>query len=218
MLVVAPDFDRRIDLPGAGLCPRPVDIDRSKAALERLVSLRVYSFASGVEIDGEAEGDEVFIVLMRGAATIAVAKDGIGLGTFTLGEVGEDRVIYMPPHASYHLTAVSNCDIAYARCDPAGEPAPVRAFAPVASSVSISGHAGGMELSLARVAPGTRSIASGGGSPERFVHVRGDGGLLRLGGGALGDWGSAILLQGDTEIAEIEGNSIDILMISATAR
>lgn len=218
MLVVAPDFDRRIDLPGAGPCPRPVDVDRRKAELKQLVSLRVYSFASGVEIDGEAEGDEVFIVLMRGAADFAIEQDGVRAGDFRLRMDGA-RAIYMPPHASYHLHAVANCDIAYARCHPVGEARPVLGFAAAGGRVVVADHAGGMELSLATEPPGRHSLAAAdGGSRERFVHVRSDAGALRLGGEPIGDWGSAILLDGERTILEIEGNPVDLLLISATAR
>ena len=217
MLVVAPDFARRIDLPGAGPCPRPVDIDRSKAALERLVSLRVYSFASGVEIDGEAEGDEVFIVLMRGAADFAVDHGG-ARADFALRINGE-RAIYMPPHASYHLRAVEDCDIAYARCDPVGEGRAVRGFSAEGGRVSVADHAGGMELALQTLSVGRHPlVAANGGSPERFVHVRSNGGTIRLGGERLGDWSSAILSDGERTVMEIEGNLIDILTISATGR
>ena len=100
MVIVEPDFERRIDLPGAGPCPRPVDIDRNKADLSRLVSLRVYSFAAGVEIDGEAEEDEVYIVLMRGLARFAVFVAGAQVGDFALDTTGGARALYMPPHSA----------------------------------------------------------------------------------------------------------------------
>lgn len=213
MLIVAPDFARRIDLPGAGPCPRPVEIDRNTAALDRLVSLRVYSFAQGTEIDGEAEDDAVFIVLMRGAAEFAITQDDALAGRFALDAAGGDRAVFMPPHASYQLTATANCDIAYARCVPVGEPEPVRAVAPLGGG--LSAQAGGMTASLATLAPGASVPVNA--APERFVHVRSAGGVLRLDGGVLEDWASAVLTDGERTIGGVEGNPVDILTISATA-
>jgi hypothetical protein len=213
VLIVAPDFDRRIDLPGAGPCPRPVEIDRRTTALDRLVSLRIYSFAGGTEIDGEAESDAVFIVLMRGAAQFAIAQDGAPAGRFALDAAGGDRAVLMPPHASYHLTATADCDVAYARCVPAGEPEPVRAVAPLGDR--LSARAGGMAVSLATLDPGASLAVEA--APEQFVHVRSAGGVLRLGGEVLEDWASAVLTGGERTIAGVEGNPVDILIINATA-
>jgi hypothetical protein len=55
MQVIEPDFDRMIELPGVGPTPRPVDIDQSVTGFRDLVSLRIYEFADGTTIDGEAE-------------------------------------------------------------------------------------------------------------------------------------------------------------------
>lgn len=219
MLIVKPDFQRRIDLPGAGPCPRPVDIDRTTAALTRLVSLRVYSFARGTAIDGEAEGDEVFIVLMRGAADFAVTAAG-STQAITLREDAA-RAFYMPPHSAYRLDAIADCDIAYARCMPMGDEAPpVRSFVPVDGRLDIGDHARGMTLSWAEMSPGSNDapVTVDGGSPERFVHVRSRGGVARLSGQDIGDWESAVLRDGEVAMIEVKGEKIDVLTISAAMR
>lgn len=213
MLIVRPDFDRRIDLPGAGPCPRPVDIDGTKADLKQLVSLRVYSFAAGTAIDGEAEGDEVFIVLMRGAADFAVTAAG-ERQTFALREDGE-RVFYMPPGSAYRLDAIGDCDIAYARCMPRGTTPGPRGFAPAGGRLDIADHATGMALGLA-IATARGALAGSAGSAERFVHVRSRGGAVRLSGERLGDWESAIVAAGEAATVEVEGEEVDILTIGAT--
>jgi hypothetical protein len=221
MLIVRPDFARTIDLPGAGLCRRPIDIDRSRTGFSNLVSLRVYSFAAGVGIDGEAEGDEVFIVLMRGAADIAISQDGRTVGAFSLRREGGTRIVYMPPHASYRLTAAADCDIAYARAEPSGTKLPeVRSFAPDADRLDVAGHATGMNLALATVRAGeVVGLCEDGQSPERFVHIRaGDGTTATIGGDRLGDWDTAVLHDDEMDLIEIETGTAEILTVSASRR
>jgi len=209
-----PDFDRRIDLPGAGPCPRPVDIDRSVTGFSRLVALRVYSFAQGVAIDGEAEGDEVFIVLMRGRADIAISSGGHPHGPFLLRDDGGMRAVYMPPHAAYRLSAIDDCDIAYARVQPRGTTfRDVRGFAPTSGRLDIVGHADGMDLALVTLDAGPDL----GRLPERFVHVRSDNAFVAtLCGERLGDWDSVAIDSGEAAVLDVQAGTADILIISAS--
>lgn len=219
MLIVRPDFERRIDLPGAGPCPRPVDIDRSRTGFSDLVSLRIYSFAQGVAIDGEAEEDEVFIVLMRGEAEIAISKDGLHTGTFSLSRYRGTRAVYMPPHASYRLMALGDCDIAYARAQPLEPELPdTRAFAAAGDRLDIIGHATGMDLALATLLAGEQvRPMSGGRRPERFIHLRaGDAMAATIAGEPLGDWDSVALADGEGTEIRIGAGAADILTISAS--
>ena len=218
MLMIRPDYERRIDLPGAGPCPRPVDIDRSRTGFSNLVSLRVYSFNESLVIDGEAEADEVFIVLMRGQAEIVVSRDGREVGGFSLRREGGSRAVYMPPRASYRLTAITDCDIAYARVQPWGTKFPgTCGFAPAADRLDIIGHAVGMELALATVQAGEDiGLAEGESSPERFIHVRSDDEMTAtLAGERLHDWDSAALDVGEGGLLEVQTGTADILLISA---
>lgn len=219
MLIVRPDFERHIDLPGAGPCRRPVDVDRSRTGFSDLVSLRVYSFAAGVRIDGEAEGDEVFIVLMRGAADIAISQNGGRVGAFSLRREGGSRVAYMSPHASYRLTAVADCDIAYARAEPLVAELPeVRGFAPVGNRLDVTGHATGMKLALSTVRAGEEfGLAKDARAPERFVHIRADDEMTAtIAGERLGDWDSAVLGDGERALLEVQTGTADMLTISAS--
>lgn len=222
MLIVRPDFDRRIDLPGAGPCPRPVDIDQSKTRFSDLVSLRVYSFAQGMVIDGEAEGDEVFIVLMRGAATVGVTQDDRQAGLFALGTEGGARAVYLPPHASYQLTASSDCDVAYARVLPCSDERPAaRDFVSSNDQLTISGYATGMDLTLSSLASDRYSVLFKrlGGSSERFVHVRSsDGGIVTLLEEQLGDWDTVALSDDEHPTLKVEKGTVAILTVSASVR
>lgn len=219
MLIVRPDFDHQIDLPGAGPCPRPVDIDRSHTGFSELVSLRVYSFAEGVVINGEAENDEVFIVLLRGQADVTVSVDRRHSGSFQLQRNRGTRAIYLPPLASYQLSAVSDCDIAYARAKPNGEKIPpVLGFTPGTDRLDIIGHALGMKLVLATVAAGHHAnFSSAAPLSERFIHVRSDDAVTAtIAGETMGNWDSVALAANESELLTVHTGSADILTISAT--
>lgn len=219
MKLVAPDFDRRIDLPGAGPCPRPVDIDRAKTGFDTLVSLRVYSFEKGAAIDGEAEDDEVFIVVMRGQADIAVESQGERVGPFALRPTGA-RAVYLPPHGAYHLIAVADCDIAYARSKPdASQSSKARDFTTADDRLDVAGYASGMDLRLAKLMIGETEplVASDGRSPERFVHVGSDStGVAAIGDATLANWDSAVIDDGEHATLTVRGGAVDVLVITAS--
>ena len=216
MLIVRPDPDRRIDLPGAGPCPRPVDIDRARAGFKDLVAFRVYSFGAGLAIDGEAEDDEVFVTLMRGEADIAVSRSGAEVTDVPLRPAGGMRVVYLPPGSSYRLRSIADCDIAYARATPRGHrcPEPL-GFAPADDKLDIAGHAVGMELSFGTTRPGS-APGPEGRSPERVVHVRTNGAAdVAIAGRRLEDWDTAALLTGESASLEVRSGTCDVLTISA---
>lgn len=218
VLIVRPDHARRIDLPGAGPCPRPVDIDRARTGFAHLVSLRVYAFARGVAIDGEAEADELFIILMRGEAEIAVSSGGRAVAAFSLRHEGGLRAIYMPPNSSYHLSAVTDCDIAYARAAARGTRFPeTRGFTPTGDRLDVVGLAVGMDLALVTVQAGQEVQATSPRLPERFVHVRSDGAAsAALAGEPLDDWDSAALRAGENAGLKVKTGMVEVLTISAS--
>jgi hypothetical protein len=218
MLIVAPDFERHIDLPGAGPCPRPVEIERSGTGFSDLVSLRVYRFARGVTIDGEAEDDEVFIVVMRGQAGIVITQADQAAEAFSLACDGGLRAVYMPPHAAYRLTAAGDCDIAYARARPTGVGLPpVRGFAVTGTRLEITGHAQAMDLALVAARAGeVIALGANGRWPERFVHVRGDQAIsVAFDGAHLGDWSTVALAVGEPGDMTVEAGTGEILLIAA---
>ncbi len=125
MKLIKADFERQIAIPGvARPVQRPVDIDKAKTGFVNLRSLRVYQFTAGTTVDGHAEEDEVFVVLMAGAADFTASDDELGHGsqTFELAGPTESEtgqfVAYLPPHAAYRLIARADAVVAYARATP----------------------------------------------------------------------------------------------------
>ena len=169
MKVIAPDFDRTVDLPGVGPTPRPVDIDQSTTGFRNLVSLRIYEFADGITIDGEAEADEVLVVLLAGAVSIAVT--GAHEAGFQLDADG-DWAIYLPPHHHYHLRPLTPATVAYARARPSSGSAP-RAFRPVAGLLAIEEPTQRLRLRLLPHEGETDASAGLGEDVERLAHLTG---------------------------------------------
>lgn len=210
MRIVSPDFDRRIELHGVGACPRPVDIDRGHHDFATLVSLRVYAFSAGMVIHGDAEEDEVYVVLMRGTAEVAVTQAGEQAGRWTLDSAGGPRAVYLPPSSSYRLAAVADSDVAYARAVPAGiAPAPA-AFVPRSGWLA-SDHATQMAMTITtdgEIAPA---------ATERFVHLRGKG-EATLAGVAMSDWDSALLEDGEDAVLVVTQGRVEVLTVGAKGR
>ncbi len=122
---VRPDPARRIDLPGVGPVPRPLEVGHDVSGL-RDVSLRTYRFAAGNVIDGEAEDDEVLILVLSGLVAIDAVEAATGerrsWGPFGRSSpaAGSPEGIYLPPRHSYRLTVHEDAAIAYARAAAAG--------------------------------------------------------------------------------------------------
>jgi len=169
MQIIEPDFDRLIDLPGVGPTPRPVDIDQRATGFSDLVSLRVYEFADGPAIEGEAEEDEVLVVLLAGA--IAIAVTGAHEADFQLDADG-DWAVYLPPRHHYRLTPLTPATVAYARARPTGAAEP-RAFAPVNGLLAIAEPCERLRLRLLPLAGETDASAGLGDEGERLVHLTG---------------------------------------------
>jgi hypothetical protein len=169
MQVIEPDFDRAVDLPGVGPTPRPVDIDRAVTGFRDLVSLRIYDFADGTLIDGEAEEDEVLVVLLTGAVTIDVT--GPHEAAFRLDADG-DWAIYLPPHHHYQLRPLAPATIAYARARPSSASAP-RAFRPLNGVLSVEEGPERLRLRLLPLEGETDASAGLPHDAERLVHVTG---------------------------------------------
>lgn len=168
--VIAADAARRIHLHGVGEVARPVDIDSSVTGFRHLKSLRIYHFLPGQVINGEAEGDEVCIVLMKGDITMEVQ----GRSTHTWHLQGRTNVftaaphvVYLPPHHSYRLTPQSEAEVAYARAEAEGQ-FPARLFP--AEEASIDTRVGGQVRTLLGVGEAehllcTEVVTSGGWRP-----------------------------------------------------
>lgn len=205
MRIIEPDFDRMIDLPGVGPCPRPVDIDQGVTGFSDLVSLRIYDFADGAVIDGEAEGDEVLMTLLSGAAAVAVT--GPHEEAFTLQADG-DWAIYLPARHGYRMTALTPVSVAYARARPREDGAP-RAYRPFNGVLSVEEGPSRLRLRLLSLAGETDASAGLGHGVERLAHVTGP---ARVEGRELPPAHTLVLPPGEN--ARIEGQG-ELLAVAA---
>jgi len=127
MKLIKADHDRRLEIPGVpGLARRPVDIDRSRTGFTNLRSLRIYRFDAQSVINGHAEEDEVFVVVMAGSVELNVSEANSpgGPHSFLLSAAGASGnlpcVAYLPPDSAYQLIPQTDADVAYARATPVG--------------------------------------------------------------------------------------------------
>lgn len=132
MRLVKADHGRRIEIHGVQEpVSRPVDIDQSITGFHGLRSLRIYRVDAGSVIAGDAEEDEVFVVVLAGSLEFAVS--GAHPGHFELSAAGSAPVgacvAYLPPHHTYRLQPHRAAEVAYARATPDTPRAP-RAFPP----------------------------------------------------------------------------------------
>lgn len=162
MRILPADPARMIDLPGVGPCPRPTDIDESVTGFSRLKSLRIYRFAPGVTIDGESEGDEVFVVPLDGVVELSIT--GAQALTAAAGPGEPARAVYMAPDHAYRLTPRTETHVAYARAAATGA-VPVQAVAAGGSA----GLAEALSFSLRDLADGDAFETEG--ARETLVHV-----------------------------------------------
>lgn len=211
MKVIAPDFDRTVDLPGVGPTPRPVDIDQSATGFRDLVSLRIYEFDDGAAIDGEAEEDEVLIVLLAGAAAVAVT--GEHEAGFRLDADG-DWAIYLPPRHHYRLEPLTPATIAYARARASAASAP-RAFRPMGGVLAIDEPARRLRLRLLPLAGETDASAGLGEDLERLAHLTGPATVLGSDGQDLPPAHTLALSPGDG--ARLTGDG-ELLAVAALRR
>jgi hypothetical protein len=131
---IAPDPARRVDLPGVGPVPRPLEVGRDVSGLLG-VTLRGYRFAAGHVIDGEAEGDEVAILLASGRVSLEVAAghavpaadaERHDLDGRAEPFAGDLEGVYLPPHHAYRLRVVEEAEVLYARAVAEGRHPPAR--------------------------------------------------------------------------------------------
>lgn len=204
MLVIAPDFDRTIELDGVGPTPRPVSIDQAATGFADLVSLRVYDFVPGPPIVGEAEGDEVIVALLAGAVTIEVT--GVHEGAFTLDADG-DWAVTLPPRHRYRLDPLTPATVAYARARPDAS-GPPRALRPVSGVLAV--ECDRLRLRLLPLQGDTDLSAGLDGGLERIALVTGPATLSD--GTALPPMTAVALAPG--EGARVEGEG-DLLVAGA---
>ncbi|GAC1304054.1 MAG: hypothetical protein NVSMB10_06660 [Steroidobacteraceae bacterium] len=124
MRLIKPDHARTLALAGVpGPVRRPVDIDQSQTGHTALRTLRIYRFDAGSVIDGHAEEDEVFIVVLAGSAELSMSSERWpgSRSQFALvaaGSADAPCAAYLPPHAAYRLIPRGDAEVAYARATP----------------------------------------------------------------------------------------------------
>ncbi|MBV8740679.1 MAG: 5-deoxy-glucuronate isomerase [Sinobacteraceae bacterium] len=144
MRLIRPDARRTISLPGvAQPVPRPVDIDNAQTGFRILRTLRIYRFQPGTQIEGHAEEDEVFIVVLQGEIELEMRAHGSADCRTTLAAPahapdGIACAAYLPLRGEYLLTAQTDADVAYARATPK-EARPAASFTPDALGDSPAG-------------------------------------------------------------------------------
>ena len=125
MIIFKADPARRIEIAGvAARVRRPIDIDQAATGFANLRTLRIYQFDAGSVIDGHAEEDEVFIVVLAGRVDLTMISDlwEDSQQAFTLSAANESEGVacaaYLPPHAAYKLIPQGDADVAYVRATP----------------------------------------------------------------------------------------------------
>lgn len=136
MKLIKADHDRRLEIAGVpGLVRRPVEIDQSKTGFANLRTLRIYRFDPESVIDGHAEEDEVFIIVLSGSIELTMSLGSEEGSPVILSAVGDSDssacIAYLPPQAAYRLVPKGQADIAYVRATPVGKRSP-RVFRPSA--------------------------------------------------------------------------------------
>ena len=186
MILIKPDHHRRIEIPGVqGPVRRPVDIDQATTGFMSLRTLRIYRFDSGSVIEGHAEEDEVFIVVLAGSIELTMTVDPsqdvrpVTLSAPT-GSHGVACAAYLPPQAAYKLISSSESDVAYARATPpTGRPPKVFTSVDGADSSGAQvmleemSYAERLQLRLVRFDARNDVVALEPSHAEALVHVKG---------------------------------------------
>ena len=241
MKLIKADHDGRVAIPGVpGPVRRPVNIDRTQTGFANLRSLRVYRFDAASIIDGHAEEDEVFVIVLSGSIEFTVSGDESGgpQQTFTLSTPNEfdgaPCVAYLPPLAAYRLIPKTEADVAYARATPASGP-PSKAFT---ASGSVNGggvtllleeqtYAQRLRLRLLYVNAAEddvdfRPTEELEPTSEALVHVRSilREAAIRISGGdgdslAVGSWDTAAIAPGDGPTLHVPKGSLALILVVA---
>lgn len=182
MKIIKPDFARRIEIPGiADPVRKPVDIDPGITGFETLRTLRIYQFEPGSVVDGHAEDDEVFLVVLSGSAELTLStpeSKGTPVsveGALSLADL--PCVAYLPPHSEYQLVPKTRTDVAYARATPSTG-RPPKTFRPQPEGASLlnnSDYAQSLRILLYKVEAGEKlatGLAGLPGKAEALLHIR----------------------------------------------
>lgn len=244
MILIKPDMNRRITIPGVpGPILRPVDVDQAGTGFSSLRTLRIYRFEAGSMIEGHAEEDEVFIVLLSGSVELTMSEDASKPNTAAtpanpvrLSAPDAGRSVccaaYLPPQAAYKLVANRDADVAYARATPSGT-RPAKVFSSFVSGAGIlleeTDYAERLRLRLVHIDERKRDSTpmlcnESEARCEALVHVRTipATGVARISESSAGptlldSWDTIALAPGDRVTLEVDmGSSLLALVVFAS--
>ena len=242
MKILKADHGRLIEISGVrGPVPRPVDIDQSNTGFATLRTLRIYTFAAGALIEGHAEEDEVFLVVLSGTVELTLVPPPGGGAEMvqTLcapeisGQAGEHAcAAYLPPHSGYRLLPATQADVAYARATPSeNRPATIFRSAAVSAGngahllLEQTSHAQHLQLRLLSIDASSASVdvpaTSLPAGCETLLHVRtlppsGGATLLSANPAPLASWDTVVCAPGESPSLAIGiGATASLLVVSA---
>ena len=242
MMVLQANHDRGVELAGVpGRVPRPVDIDQTHTGFETLRTLRIYRFQPPHVIEGHAEEDEVYIIVLAGSVELAIRSEHWSNNTtrFTLTAANDQSpaacAAYLPPSAEYTLTPLTAADIAYTRARPSTSRPP--AVFTAATRLDEAGrcvlldesrHAERLRIKLLHVGAGAKAaeltpIRESDHPGEALIHVRtspaqGAAKMDTPGAPAsmLESWDTVAVGPGECPILRIAAGSSAICLVVAT--
>ncbi|MEZ5776913.1 MAG: hypothetical protein R3E44_00985 [Paracoccaceae bacterium] len=202
MQIIEADDTRMIDLPGVGPCPRPVDIDERVTGFTTLKSLRIYRFQPDVTIEGESEGDEVYVAPIGGSVDMEIVGQHPLLAD--LSAASGNSALYMPPEHAYRLTPRTGTLVAYARAAAVGRVA--------TQVVAMRGGSDAEKLAFVLADLDDESELGTDNGKERLIHVV--AGKAFLGGQTVSASQTIALRNGENGSVRAIGQT-SILMVSA---
>ncbi|TNC72221.1 hypothetical protein [Rubellimicrobium roseum] len=164
MRVIAPDFDRLTERPGAGPLPRPVEIGPEDTRFRDLLSLVIDDLPDGSAVEGHSADGALLLVLLAGAVTIAAGADEHRL------DADGDWALLLPPGQGYRIAVLAPATLAEARVRAHASFAPL-ALRPKDGTLALDGP--GLALRLVPLGAGADASAGLGDAVERLVHLTG---------------------------------------------
>jgi 5-deoxy-glucuronate isomerase len=125
--LVRSNWDARIWIEGVGEAERRLEVTPAIASWDRL-SVRSYTFRAGQVIDGESAEDEMSMILLSGAVSIAIDGPSGPMAWTCDGREsvfdGAPFALYLPPGHTYRTTVHRDADCLYGRSPAQGVKSP----------------------------------------------------------------------------------------------
>jgi hypothetical protein len=148
---IASDPTRRLLIDGAGLVERPLEVTPELTGWAAPTA-RAYTYRAGQVIDGEAEADEMVMLLLRG--DVELRADGVERRCARADPFADAPVVlYLPPGGAYRASVRADSHVLYCRAPAAGR-LPARILAPEGGDVITADVAERLRIGEHRVAAG----------------------------------------------------------------